>query len=51
MSGPDRVRTLVAHQLRSRVRSIVIWGVALGALGALYVTLFPSMSSLFSSST
>jgi ABC-2 type transport system permease protein len=46
VTGRDCVRTLVAHQLRSRVRSIVIWGVALGALGALYVALFPSMSSL-----
>lgn len=46
MTSLDRVRTLVAHQLRSRVRSVVIWGVALGALGALYVALFPSMSGL-----
>ena len=37
---------LVRQQLRGRVRSIVIWGVALGALGALYVALFPSMSEL-----
>jgi ABC-2 type transport system permease protein len=28
------------------VRSIAIWGVALGALGALYVALYPSMSGL-----
>ena len=37
---------LTRQQLRGRVRSIVIWGVALGALGALYVALFPSMSEL-----
>jgi len=35
---------LARQQLRGRVRSIVIWGIALGALGALYVALFPSMS-------
>jgi ABC-2 type transport system permease protein len=46
VAGLDRVWILVAHQLRSRVRSIVIWGVALGALGALYVALYPSMSRL-----
>lgn len=37
---------LMVQQLRHRLRSITIWGVALGALGALYVALFPSMSSL-----
>ena len=46
MAGLARVWILVAHQLRSRVRSITVWGVALGALGALYVALYPSMSSL-----
>jgi ABC-2 type transport system permease protein len=35
---------LAKQQLRARVRSIVIWGVVLGGLGALYVALFPSMS-------
>jgi ABC-2 type transport system permease protein len=35
---------LVAHDLRRRWRSILIWGVALGAVGALYVGLYPSMS-------
>jgi len=35
---------LTKQQLRGRVRSIAIWGVALGALGALYVALFPTMS-------
>jgi ABC-2 type transport system permease protein len=46
MAGLDRVWMLVEHQLRSRVRSIAIWGVALGGLGALYVALYPSMSSI-----
>jgi len=46
VAGLTGVWILVAHQLRSRVRSTVIWGVALGALGALYVALFPSMSGL-----
>lgn len=40
------VWTLAAHQLRGRVRQIIIWGVVLGALGALYVALFPSMGDL-----
>lgn len=38
--------TMISHQLRSRWRSLTIWGVALGALGALYVALYPSMSKL-----
>jgi ABC-2 type transport system permease protein len=42
MSGPWWL--LTKQQLRGRVRSIAIWGVALGALGALYVALFPTMS-------
>jgi ABC-2 type transport system permease protein len=46
VAGLAGIWTLVAHQLRSRVRSITIWGVALGALGALYVALYPSMSRL-----
>jgi ABC-2 type transport system permease protein len=35
---------LTKQQLRTRARSIAIWGVVLGALGALYIALFPSMS-------
>jgi ABC-2 type transport system permease protein len=38
--------TIISHQLRHRWRSLLIWGVALGGLGALYVALFPSMSGL-----
>jgi ABC-2 type transport system permease protein len=45
MTGLGQVWTLVAYQLSRRWRSIVIWGVALGALGALYVALYPSISS------
>lgn len=37
--------TLLAQELSGRWRSLVIWGVALGALGILYVALYPSMSS------
>jgi ABC-2 type transport system permease protein len=44
MAGLRQVWTLAAHQLRRRMRSVIIWGVALGALGALYVALYPSMS-------
>lgn len=40
-----RMWIFTAHQLRSRWRSLTIWGVALGAMGALYVVLFPSMST------
>jgi beta-exotoxin I transport system permease protein len=43
-----QVWTLVSHQLQRRWRSFLIWGVALGALGALYVCLFPSMGDLLS---
>jgi ABC-2 type transport system permease protein len=44
MSGHAHWWLLTRQQLRARLRSILIWGVALGALGALYVALFPSMS-------
>ena len=37
--------TLVVHEFRRRWRSFLIWGVVVGALGALYVALFPSMST------
>ena len=33
-------------QAGRRVRSTAVWGIALGALGALYVALYPSMSGL-----
>lgn len=46
MTGAGHWWLLARQQLRGRVRSIIIWGVALGALGALYVALFPSMSEL-----
>lgn len=44
MTGTGHWWLLTKQHLRSRVRSIVIWGVALGGLGALYVALFPTMS-------
>lgn len=40
------VWVLAAHSLRGRYRSLIIWGVALGALGALYVALYPTMSGI-----
>jgi ABC-2 type transport system permease protein len=46
VAGLKQIWTLVAYQMRRRARSIVIWGVALGALGALYVALFPTMSGI-----
>lgn len=46
MTGLRGVWTLAGHDLRRRLRSIIIWGVALGALGALYVALFPTMGGL-----
>jgi ABC-2 type transport system permease protein len=44
VAGLTPVWTLVVHQLRTRWRSLLIWGVALGGLGALYVALYPTMS-------
>ncbi len=49
MAGLGGVWTLASHQLRARLRQIIIWGVVLGALGALYVALFPSMGGLLES--
>ena len=46
MEGLRMVWALVSHSLRGRYRSITIWGIALGGLGALYVALYPAMSSL-----
>jgi ABC-2 type transport system permease protein len=45
VTGLGQVWVLAAQQLRARWRSLTTWGVALGALGALYVALYPSMSS------
>jgi ABC-2 type transport system permease protein len=46
VAGLSQVWILIADQLRRRIRSIGIWGAALGGLGALYVALYPSMSRL-----
>ena len=43
MTGLRQVWVLAAHDLRKRWRSVLIWGVALGAVGALYVALYPTM--------
>ena len=46
MTSLGQVWTLVAHQLSRRWRSILAWGIGLGAVGALYAALYPSMSGL-----
>jgi ABC-2 type transport system permease protein len=46
MTGLREVWVLTAHDLRRRWRSILIWGIALGAVGALYVALYPTMKDL-----
>jgi len=46
MTDLGQIWTLVRHQLGRRWRSLLIWGVALGATGALYVGLYPSMSGM-----
>ena len=46
MTGLRQVWILVAHQLNRRWRSLLAWGVGLGAVGALYAALYPSMSGL-----
>jgi ABC-2 type transport system permease protein len=48
MDGLRKTWVLAANNLRSRYRSIIIWGVALGAMGALYVALYPVMSQFLS---
>jgi ABC-2 type transport system permease protein len=46
MTGLKQLWVIVAHELYSRRRSLIIWGFALGALGALYVAIFPTMSNI-----
>jgi ABC-2 type transport system permease protein len=46
MTGLKGTWTVISHQLRNRWRGLLIWGVALGGLGALYVALFPSMGAI-----
>ncbi len=46
MAGLGTVWALAAHDLRRRLRSIVIWGVAMGVLGAVYVALYPTFDDL-----
>lgn len=36
--------TLIEHTLTLQVRSVIIWGVALGMLGMMYVALYPSFA-------
>jgi ABC-2 type transport system permease protein len=46
MAGLRQAWVLAVHELRRRWRSLLVWGVILGALGALYVALYPSMSTM-----
>jgi ABC-2 type transport system permease protein len=45
VTGLREVWVLATHDLRKRWRSILIWGIALGAVGALYVALYPTMKN------
>ena len=45
MAELGQLRALVAHEVSRRWRSLLVWGVALGGLGALYVALYPSMKT------
>ncbi len=42
----SQIWNLTSHQLGRRWRSLLIWSVVIGALGALYVALFPAMSTM-----
>lgn len=42
----NQIWTLAGHELRRRWRSLLIWSIAIGGLGALYIALFPTMSSM-----
>lgn len=46
-SGPNglvKLLTITGHAINLKVRAMLIWGAALGALGALFVALYPSIS-------
>lgn len=45
MAELEQLTTIVHHEISRRWRSLLVWGLALGALGALYVALYPSMKS------
>jgi ABC-2 type transport system permease protein len=45
--SPALIRVLVEHALRMQWRAVVIWGLALGALSALIVGIYPSFGSNF----
>lgn len=46
MSHLRGIWVLTAHKLGRRWRSLLVWGLGLGAMGVLYVALYPSMSGL-----
>jgi ABC-2 type transport system permease protein len=45
VTGLRPIWVLAGHDLRKRWRSILVWGIALGAVGALYVALYPTMKN------
>lgn len=44
-SAFSRLAVLTLHLVRRQGRAMVVWGVSLGVLGALYVAMYPSMSA------
>jgi len=45
-NGLAQMLTLTAHSIELRTRGALIWGAVLGALGAMYVALYPSISGI-----
>jgi ABC-2 type transport system permease protein len=45
VTGLREVWILSSHDLRKRWRSVLIWALALGGVGALYVALYPTMKN------
>ena len=43
-NGLTKLLAVTGHTISSRARTAVIWGAALGALGALFVAIYPSIS-------
>lgn len=43
--GMAKLLAMTGHAINLRVRAALIWGVALGALGAVFVAIYPSLAS------
>lgn len=43
-NGLTKLLTITGHAINLKAQAMLIWGVALGALGALFVALYPSIS-------